>query len=157
MNDRQHAALIAALEQAERRLDRHRQHLGRLYRYHDECPDGDPRKVKTEADIDRVLKQKNAAEHEAGAAADALIAFEDSERREPADDADDEAEGVSIADVDELTRIAAAWHAVSSALDQNAAGGLSAGDVAAVGFAMQERLKDADRRTWSDMLRGPVL
>lgn len=75
----QHVQLIAALEQAEGELDRHRRHLERLVRYHDECPDGDPRKAQVERDMDRVMAQKNAAEREAMNAADALIAFEDSE------------------------------------------------------------------------------
>jgi hypothetical protein len=70
---------------------------------------------------------------------------------------DAEAEGVSVDDVDELTRISAAWTAVSNALDANARGQVSAADVCAVGFAMQERLKDPERRTWADMMRGPVL
>jgi hypothetical protein len=68
------------------------------------------------------------------------------------DDAD-----ISIAEVDRLTRIAAAWHAVSAALDDNAAGELSAADVCAIGFAMQERLEDDSRVSWADMLQGPVL
>lgn len=76
--DIKHVELIAALEIAEGQLDRHRRHLERLYRYHDECPDGDPRKASVEKDIDRVLRLKNTAETAAGHAADALIAYEDS-------------------------------------------------------------------------------
>jgi hypothetical protein len=72
-----HRELEGAMHQAQGTLDRHRQHLERLYRYHDECPDGDPRKAQVERDIDRKLAQVHAAEREANAAADALIAYED--------------------------------------------------------------------------------
>jgi hypothetical protein len=77
--DLTHVQLIADLEIAQGQLDRHRAHLERLWRYHDECPDGDPRKARTERDIDRVLRLKNAAETTAGRAADALIAYEDAQ------------------------------------------------------------------------------
>jgi hypothetical protein len=70
---------------------------------------------------------------------------------------DQEAEGISAGEIDVLTRISAAWSAISDALDSNAQGSLSAGDVCAVGFAMQDRLRDPERRTWADMLRGPLL
>jgi hypothetical protein len=69
--------LNAAVDQAQGELDRHRRHVERLYRYHDECPDGDPRKAQVEKDIDRVMAQVHAAEAAANTAVDALIAFED--------------------------------------------------------------------------------
>ena len=81
----EHVELLGAMEQAQGTLDRHRAHLERLVRYHDECPDGDPRKLRTDADIRRVLKLKNAAEEAAGRAADALIAWEDSHPVPPDD------------------------------------------------------------------------
>jgi hypothetical protein len=71
-----HSELLTAVQQAEGELDRHRRHLERLFRYHDECPDGDPRKASVERDIDRKLAQVHAAEREAMKAVDALIEFE---------------------------------------------------------------------------------
>lgn len=74
---KRHAQLQAAVDQAEGDLDRVRRHLERTVRYHDECPDGDPRKVEAERKLDELLARKNAAEAVAMAAVDALLDYED--------------------------------------------------------------------------------
>jgi hypothetical protein len=55
-------------------------------------------------------------------------------------DDEQEAEGLSIADVDALEAKAKAWDAISEALDENAQDHCSAADVCAVGFYQQEQL-----------------
>ena len=59
--------------------DRHVGHLQRLNRYYDECPDGDPRKTKVLADIERVSQLKNIAENHLGELIDELVAAENAE------------------------------------------------------------------------------
>jgi hypothetical protein len=71
------ADLNAAVDQAQGTLDRKRQYLERAVRYHDECPDGDPRKAGAEARLSRIMAEKNVAETAAMAAVDALLEFED--------------------------------------------------------------------------------
>jgi hypothetical protein len=71
------ADLNAAVDQAQGTLDRKRQYLERAVRYHDECPDGDPRKADAERRLSRIMAEKNVAETAAMAAVDALLEFED--------------------------------------------------------------------------------
>lgn len=70
--------LRAAVDQAQATLDRHRAHMERLVRYHDECPDGDPRKANVERDMERVQRQIREAEAAANVAVDALLDWTES-------------------------------------------------------------------------------
>lgn len=69
--------LVTALDDAEATYRRHGRHLMRLNQYHDDCPDGDPRKVGVERDIARVSALMHEAERAATRAADALTTHED--------------------------------------------------------------------------------
>lgn len=69
--------LDAAVDLAQGHLDRLRRHMERTVRYHDECPDGDPRKADAERKLDDLSRRIHAAEVNAEEAVDALLDFED--------------------------------------------------------------------------------
>lgn len=70
------ARVLAAglqLAEAQATYDRLRAYQGRLLRYHDEAPDGDPRKHIVEGQLDELRPRVAEAERLLGLAADAAI------------------------------------------------------------------------------------
>jgi hypothetical protein len=59
------------LEEAQAQYDRLVAYRGRLLRYHDDCPDGDPRKAEVELGLRRLGSRIDIAERELGRLADA--------------------------------------------------------------------------------------
>jgi hypothetical protein len=59
------------LDEGQATYDRLVAYRGRLLRYHDECPDGDPRKAEVELGLRRLGSRINLAERELGHLADA--------------------------------------------------------------------------------------
>jgi hypothetical protein len=75
-------ALEVAVDQAQATYDRKRAYVERCVRYLDDCPDGDPRKAEADQRVTAALTSMHHAEHAAGDAADALIAYEAERGRE---------------------------------------------------------------------------
>ena len=75
-NDPRYNELEARCWQTQGELDRCAQDVERAMRFYDRVPDGGRRRPEATERMNHALDRKNAAEREAGRAADELIAYE---------------------------------------------------------------------------------
>jgi hypothetical protein len=75
-DDQRYNELMAACWSTQNELDQEAQAVEAAVRFYDRVPDGDARRPEAVKRLHRALDRRNVAERAAGAATDALIAYE---------------------------------------------------------------------------------